>query len=72
LPADTKRISHFCDRPPIYTVTPEHLIAHLYQVTRIKKLMTPEGFIFNGLRVRMKRSLITESGGFRIILLNGV
>jgi len=72
LSADTKRISHFCDRPPIYTVTPEHLIAHLYQVTRIEKLMAPEGFVLNGLGVTMEGSLIAESGGFGVILLNGV
>jgi hypothetical protein len=53
-------------------VTPQHLIAHLYQITSIEKLMAPEGFVLNRFRVGMEHSLITESSGFRIILLNGI
>jgi hypothetical protein len=72
LPANTKRIGHLRDRPPVNTVTPEHLIAHLYQVTRVEKLMASEEFVLNRLGVRMEGSLVAKSASFGIIGLSRV
>jgi len=51
-------------------VTPKHLIAHLYKVARIEKLMAPKNLVLNDLGVRMERPLVAKSGRFAIIGLS--
>jgi len=70
LSANTKRTGNLRDSPPIHTVTPKHLIAHLYKVARIEKLMAPKGLVLNGLGVRMESPLVAKSGRFGIIGLS--
>ncbi len=56
-PEGARDIGH---RVPINLVTPQHLVAHLHQIARIKELIPPEGIVMHIFGVWMEGPRLAE------------
>jgi hypothetical protein len=66
LPAHAESGGHIGYGLPINLAPPQHLVAHLHQITGIKKLVLLEHSILHFFRVRVKGSMLAENTGLGI------